>query len=57
MNAMADAERIQHLVICVYTSDGYYESWSNELPSHIRLGLLRECVVRVEKSMMQAEEE
>ena len=57
MNVLADAERIEHIVICVYTKDKVYESWSNELPSHVRLGLLRECSVRIETTLATATEE
>ena len=54
MNALADAERIAHIVICLYTKDGCYEYWSNQLPSHVRLGLLKECAARIEHAAAEA---
>lgn len=46
MNCLSEAERIKEIVILVYTKDGWYESWSNTLPYHNRLGLLEEAISR-----------
>lgn len=40
MNCLADAERINKVLVIVYTKDEIYEHWSNGLPSHEKLGLI-----------------
>jgi len=54
MNCLAETERIKEIVILTFNKDGYYETWSNGLPTHVRLGLLEEAVVRAKKSMADA---
>lgn len=55
MNCLGEADRIKEIVIVVFTKDGWYENWSNDLPTHVRLGLLREGQIRCEKAHNEAE--
>ena len=56
MNCLGEAERIREIVVLVYTSDNVYEAWSNDLPSHVRLGILEIAAIRIRKHMSEAED-
>lgn len=56
MNCLAEAERIDQIIIIVFTKDGWYESWSNDLPTHVRSGLLHEAQIRCDKSFFEAKD-
>lgn len=56
MNCLADAERIDKIVIITYNKDECYEMWSNKLPSHERLGLLKIANIRTSKGIEISEE-
>lgn len=57
MNCLAEAERIDQIIVIVYTKDGWYESWSNDQPTHVRLGLLREAQCRCEENYKNSKSE
>ena len=57
MNCLVNAERIEHIMVLVYTKDGFHEAWSNALPTHIRLGMLETAKIRASKGIEAVQEE
>lgn len=56
MNCLADADRLEHVLVIAYTKEQYYEYWSNELPSHVRLGLIKIAELRINKGVEVSED-
>lgn len=51
ISCMESAERIKDIVVIVNTTDGYYESWSNKLDLHERIGLMEVALTRAKMTI------